>query len=474
MSAVFGIDVGGVPRVRRDRGPADPPGPARLPVRRWPERRVVVLAVAALLLIGAFTASILNETALDELAVLYTVPVILAGLELGPAGGVAGAVLAFLLLLGASGRHSELEAVGLAAYGVVFLLAGAVAGRFSARMHASQRRQQGLFDSGLRLARLETLEALPMLLADELQRTLEPSCLRVQLQDAPAVDVGIPAGERLLVPIEARGITFGSLTLFAPNGHRFAPEDKIVAGQLALQAAVAADNQRLLAAERERAALRVELEQTRQRLADHLRDVSEILDSEEAERRKVARRLHEGFAQDMAALLLELQVLAKDLDRELSRKQLQDVRSIVRETLVGLRELARDLRPASLDECGLQAALDGIVEREHTTNSRQIALDYQCRCDLTSDVETAVYRLIDDALRTSTGSLTVQLTTADGGEKLRIKICAANTDRALLGKLAGARARIVLIGGTLQSSFNDTTTIVAELPCAIRRVPPAR
>lgn len=474
MSADLGIKVGGVQRARRDRGAAEPPGPARLPVRRWPERRVVVLAVAALLLVGAFTASILNETALDELAVLYTVPVILAGLELGSAGGVAGAALALLLLLGASGRHSELETFGLVACGIVFLLAGAVAGRFSARMHASQRRQQGLFDSGLRLARLETLEALPMLLADELQRTLEPSCLRVQLQDAPAVDVGIPAGERLLVPIEARGITFGSLTLFAPHGRRFAPEDKIVASQLALQAAVAADNQRLLAAERERAALRVELEQTRQRLADHLRDVSAILDSEEAERRKIARRLHEGFAQDMAALLLELQVLAKDLDRELSRKQLQDVRSIVRETLVGLRRLALDLRPSSLDECGLQAALDGIVDREHTTNSRQITLDYGCPCELTPDVETAVYRLIDDAIRTSTGSLTVQLTTADGGEKLQIKICGGSTDRALLGKLAGARARIVLIGGTLQSSINGTTTIVAELPCAIRRGPPAR
>jgi signal transduction histidine kinase len=473
VPADFGSDVGGVQLARRDRGAADAESLTRLPVRSWPERRVVVLAAAVLLLLGAFTASILSETALDELAVLYTLPVMLAGLELGLAGGVAGAVLAFLLLLAASGRHSELEGFGLAACGVVFFTAGALAGRFSSRMHTSQRRQQGLFDSGLSLARLETLEALPMLLADELRRTLEVSCVRVQLHDAPAVEVGIPAGEPLLVPIEARGINFGSLTLYAASRHRFAPEDKVVASQLALQAAVAADNQRLLASEHERAALYVELEQTRERFASHLRDVTQLLDSEEAERSKAAHQLHEGFAQDMAALLLELQVLAKDLDRELSRKQLEEVRAIARDTLVGLRQLALSLRPSSLDERGLKAALEGIVERELATNSRQIVLDYEYPYGLTTEVDTCAYRLVDDAIRTSTGSLSVQLKAGDGGE-LRIKICGGSTDRELLGKLAGARARIVLIGGTLQSSSNGTTTIIAELPCAAKRTPAAR
>lgn len=472
MSSGVETHVGRVMSAWLEPDAVGPLRPARLPVRRWPERRIVVLAVAMLLLVGAFAASMLDETALDELAVLYTVPVVLAGLELGLAGGVAGAVLAFVLLLAASGRHSELEPLGLAACGAVFLLAGALAGRFSTRMRAAQRRQQGLFDSGLRLARLESLEALPMLLVDELQRTLEVSCVRVQLQDEPEVEVGIPAGERLLVPIEARGINFGSLTLFAPAGHPFAPEDNVVASQLALQAAVAADNQQLLESERERAALHVELEHTRARLAEHLRDVHQILDSEEDERRNVARQLHEGAAQDMAALLLELQVLAGDLDRELSRKQLEEVHSIARDTLVGIRQLALNLRPPSLDELGLQAALEGIVEREHATNSRQIVLDYARLCDLTPEVETAAYRLVDDAIRASVGSLTVELKAADTGDKLRIEIRGASADRELLEKLAGARARIVLIGGTLQSSLNGTT-IVAELPCAARGAPTA-
>lgn len=441
----------------------------RLPVRTWPERRVVVLSVATLLLIGAFTASVLSEAALDELAVLYTMPVILSGLELGASGGAVGAGVAFLLLLVASDRHSELEPFGLVACGTVFLLAGALAGHFSTRMRAAQLRQQRLLDSGLRLARIKTLESLPRLLAGELQGMLEVSCVRVQLDGAAAVEIGEPAGQRLLVPVEARGISFGTLTLFAPEGGSFAPDDRVVAGQLALQVAVAVDNQRLLEAERERAALHVELEQTRERLASHLRDVGQILDGEEAERRRVAHRLHEGAAQDMAALLLELQVLAEDLDRELSRNQLEEVRRIARGTLADLRQLAINLRPPSLDEHGLRAALEGMVERVRNTDQRELTLEYECPGELSSEAETAAYRLVDDAIRNSTGSLAVQLKLAGEGDTLLITVRAEGTrrDRELVDRLARARARIVLTGGTLRSSFNGATTIVAELPAQL-------
>ena len=79
-------------------GSAPELGSPELPVRRWPERRVVVLVTTTLLLIGTFAASMLNEGALDELAVMCVVPVLLAGLELGVPGGVGGAAIAVMLL----------------------------------------------------------------------------------------------------------------------------------------------------------------------------------------------------------------------------------------------------------------------------------------------------------------------------------------------------------------------------------------
>ena len=444
-------------------------GSPELPVRRWPERRLVVLASATLLLIGAFAASMLSETALDELAVLYAVPVMLAGLELGVRGGVGGAAIALLLLLVASGRHAELGGPGLAACSAVFLIAGALTGRFSERMHASNYRQERLLTSGLRLARLEDLDALPATLAKELEQALELASVQVQLRGAPAVAVGRPAGETLCVPISAHGIDFGSLTLGLPAGRFFSPEDRIVAAKLALQAGVAAHNQRLLASERERAALHAELEHTRGCLANHLRNVGHILDSQEAERREIARQLHEEAAQAMVGVLLGLQVLERDLDQELTRKQLEEVRDVARETLADLRQLAVSVRPPSLDDLGLRAALEGIAEREGARRALRITLQCDdCPRGLAPELETCAYHFVEDAIRALDGSLIVQLNVDHDRDRLRIEVGGLRIDQheQLLAKLATAQARVELIGGTLQTNSDITarTKIVAELP----------
>jgi signal transduction histidine kinase len=444
-------------------------GPSELPVRRWPERRFVVLVFAALLLIAAFAASMLSERALGELAVLYIVPVMLAGLELGVLGGAGAAAIAVVLLFAASGRHSELAGLGLAASSASFLIAGVLAGRFSQRMRAARNRQERLLISGLRLARLDTLDALPTVLAEELEQALDLASVQVDLHGAPAVEVGRSVGETLRVPISAHGIGFGSLTLGLPAGRSFTPEDRVVAEKLALQAGVAADNQRLLTSERERAALRAELEQTRGRLASHLRNVSRILENQEAERREIAHHLHDQAAQAMAGVLLGLHVLERDLDEELPRKQLEDVSDVARGTLADLRQLAVTVRPPSLDDLGLQEALEGIAERESTRGARQITL--QCDTsphELAPELEACAYRVADEAIRALHGPLTVKLNVDHDRDTLGIELTGRSVDQReqLLAKLAAAQARLELMGGTLHTipNRNDATTIVATLP----------
>jgi signal transduction histidine kinase len=442
---------------------------AELPVRRWPERRVVVLAAATLLLVGAFAVSMLSEGALDELAVLYVVPVMLVGLELGVLGGVGGAVIAVVLLLSASGRHSELEVLGLVASGVSFLIAGVIAGRFSERMRAARNRQERLLTSGLRLARLDNLDALPAVLAEELGQALDLENVEVRLRDAPAVEVGICAGERLHVSISAHGVGFGGVTLGLPIGRSFTPEDRVVAERLALQAGVAADNQRLLAAELERAELHAELEHTRGRLAGHLRNVGHVLESQEVERREIARHLHEEVAQAMAGVLMGMHVLERDLDREIERRQLEDLSDVARDTLADLRQLAVSVRPPSLDDLGLLGALQGIADREGTKSARRITL----RCDtaardLAPEVEACAYRVAEEAIRALHGSLTMKLNVDHDRDTLRIGVAGRSVDQReeLLAKLAAGHARVELMGGTLEtiSNGNGPATIVAELP----------
>ena len=172
--------------------------------------------------------------------------------------------------------------------------------------------RSGCWPRGLRLARLENLDALPAALAEELELALDVASVQVELCGMAPIEIGGPAGETLRIPISAHGIGFGSLTLGSTTGRSFSPEDRVVAAKLALQAGVAADNQRLLALERERAALHAELEHTRTRLDSHLRNVNQILDSQETERREIARQLHDQAAQAMAGVLFGLHVLERD------------------------------------------------------------------------------------------------------------------------------------------------------------------
>lgn len=272
---------------------------------------------------------------------------------------------------------------------MTLLAAGALAGPFSERMRAGHRRQGRLLASGLRLAHLETLDELPAVLIEELRETIDLSGVSVSLLGAPVAAVGTLDGETLLVPIRARGVDLGTLTLGMASGRSFSAEDRLVAAKLAQQAAVAADNQRLLESERERAVLHIELEQTRGRLATHLSNLGQILDSNDAERREIARQLHEGAAQAIAGVLLGLQVLERDLDRDLTHSQLEEVRSIARDTLADVRQLAVSVRPPSLDQLGLCAALEGMAERERARSSQQILLSCEeCPRDLPAAVHT--------------------------------------------------------------------------------------
>ena len=432
-----------------------------------------MLAFATLLLIAAFAASMLSDLAPDELSVLYVLPVMLVGLELGAPGGAAGAAIAVVLLLIESGGHPGLAPVGLAASSAVLLFAGLLVGRFGERMRDGRARQDRLLASGLRLARLENLDALPAVLVEELELALDVASLKVQLRDMPTIEIGHSGGETLRVPISTPGIDFGSLSLGLASGRSFSPEDRVVATKLALQAAVAADNQRLLAFERERAALHAELEHTRTRLETHLRNVSQILDSEEADRREIARRLHEQAAQAMAGVLYGLHLLGRDLDQESTRKQLEEVRGIARGTLVELRQLALSVRPPSLDDLGLATALESIAERESSHGLRRIALHWgRYPRDLAPEVETCVYHVVEDAIQALDGSVNVELSADEDLDTLRIELSGHCTDQneQLLDRLATARARLELIGGTLQTSSEGThrTDIVAELP--LRRI----
>ena len=252
----------------------------------------------------------------------------------------------------------------------------------------------------------------------------------------------------------------------------------------ASSAAIASENVRLGALEHDQAALQAEVERMRNRLDKQLRNALRVVEGQEQERRGIARQLHEEAAQTMAAALLTVGLIERGAERELTRAQLEDVRSQVRSSIADLRRIATSLRPAVLDEMGLETALLRIAEVEAERNSRTVTFSTQgLSPDLPPDAEAVTYRVVEEVLaaleqadrvsvRLSTPQEAIQVVVeARLGRSLNLAAAAGGEalgEDSLHAALAETRARVELIGGSLQVAplLDQGSRIVAELPLA--------
>jgi two-component system sensor histidine kinase UhpB len=87
-----------------------------------------------------------------------------------------------------------------------------------------------------------------------------------------------------------------------------------------------------------------------------------VLQGQEAERARVARDLHDECNQALTAVLLRLEAHVHDAPEEL-REELRETKRVAVAAMDELLRLARELRPAALDDHGLEAALRTQLER---------------------------------------------------------------------------------------------------------------
>lgn len=220
---------------------------------------------------------------------------------------------------------------------------------------------------------------------------------RVELSGARAVECGVlrQEGRHERIPIELRGVRYG--TLFLSGSRALSDEDRATLAILASQAAVAAENRRLLESERERAVIRAELREARLHLAERGSQLRELVARVETERGQVAHELHEEAAQVLAAILLGLRALERDLGSAASGPRFGELRSDVSSTLQSLRSLAVSLRPPAL-RLGLQTALEELGDRARARGFEEVSVALQGAESLSPEIETMVYRVVEEAL----------------------------------------------------------------------------
>ncbi|MDD4047310.1 MAG: histidine kinase [Clostridia bacterium] len=207
-----------------------------------------------------------------------------------------------------------------------------------------------------------------------------------------------------------------------------------------------------------------------------------IIQAQEEERRRVAREIHDGPAQSMANVVLRTEVCEKllDLDRGEIRKELSELREMVKKSLQDVRRIIFDLRPMTLDDLGLIPAISRYVE--NIKERYDINVDIKCvgqQRRLDSILEVAIYRIIQESLQNTTKhakskNISIQLTIEsqrivvrinDDGKGFDATECIKNPKSGSYG-IMGMKERLDILGGQLyiDSKIGEGTEVLAIVP----------
>jgi signal transduction histidine kinase len=226
------------------------------------------------------------------------------------------------------------------------------------------------------------------------------------------------------------------------------------------------------------AQLTEQLQAARTRLHRLARQLVEV---QETERRHIARELHDEAGQALASLRYGLRLLEREIEQGgTATGRVAELMQRTDAVIDSLHRLAADLRPASLDHLGLDAAL-----RQYTRAAASelgLAVRFKARGfgreRLPSVVETALYRVVQEAMTNvarHAHATRIDVLAEHRGERVMVMIeddgVGFEPERIERGNhfgLLGLAERAEALGGTLtvESSPGAGTTIVVEVASA--------
>jgi signal transduction histidine kinase len=269
------------------------------------------------------------------------------------------------------------------------------------------------------------------------------------------------------VPLVAGGQVIGVYGLDKAEPNFFTPEHQRLAEALAAQAAVAIQNAQLFA----------QVQAGGQRLETLSQRLLEV---QEAERRHIARELHDEIGQLLTGLQLVLEVGARSPAVQITSR-LNEAQALVRELMDHVHELSLELRPTLLDDLGLLPALLTHFERYIKQTRIQVKFKHSGLAErrFAPKIETAAYRLVQEALtnvarHAKINRVVVSLWSDKDTLQIQVEDQGIGFDpqaalaRGTSSGLTGMRERVMLLGG--QFIFDSTpgagACLTAELPLA--------
>ena len=214
----------------------------------------------------------------------------------------------------------------------------------------------------------------------------------------------------------------------------------------------------------------------RKRAEEELHRLSQrLIQAEDAERRRIAKELHDSTAQDLVAVTMNLGMLQESLAPGDTKAAhiLADSIALVENCVNEIRTLSYVLHPPRLDETGLAGVLAeyaaGFNNRADTRIRVEVAPDFG---RLREDMEIALFRIVQEAVsnvlrHAQSDTATIRLAREGDGVVLEIEDYGRGMGAAGARGvgIAGMRERLQHLGGRLEIESDASGTIVrATLP----------
>ncbi|MBP9902525.1 MAG: PAS domain-containing protein [Verrucomicrobia bacterium] len=208
-----------------------------------------------------------------------------------------------------------------------------------------------------------------------------------------------------------------------------------------------------------------------------------LISAQEAERRRIARDLHDDLSQRLALLSVELELLGQKppAEREAVAERMEEFSGVVKHLSSDVHRLAHELHPAKLDQLGLVAAARGFCRELAATH--EIAITFESKetlRELPKEVALCLYRITQEALQNvikHSGATSAQVELGVDANNLQLRVTddgqgfdsSAMPVNGALG-IVSMRERVRMVQGelTIHSRPGAGAQIEVRVPIATR------
>ncbi|HYI12157.1 MAG TPA: HAMP domain-containing protein [Thermoanaerobaculia bacterium] len=268
--------------------------------------------------------------------------------------------------------------------------------------------------------------------------------------------------------------------LTRPLRHVAAGAARIAAGQFGQRVPAGRDDEigQLAASFNEMAANVAERDASLRESREQLRRMStRLLTVQEQERVRIAREVHDELGQALTAMKIDLQQIARR--HATLEEPLVPVAHTIDSIVDLVRRIARDLRPAILDDLGIGAALEQQLRRLRESSGIRTSLTVSDEPELDMLTGATLYRITREALanvvrHAGASQVEVSLETRDGAAVLEIRDNGRGITREEVSGprslgLLGIRERAELLGGSMviEGRSGEGTVLTVTLPVTL-------